>query len=68
MRWMLIIAIFVAVPIIIGMYAMKRPGRQPQAEPIDAAHEPDLPDAETTRHMSDPPPGSRGAREQDGMP
>lgn len=68
MRWTLIIAIFIAVPIVIGMYALRRPGREHQAEPIDATTDPDPPSPEATRHMTDPPPGSRGAREQDGMP
>ena len=68
MRWMLIVAIVVAVPIFIGMLAMRRSGRDPQVEPIDADRETPPPGPDATRDMSDPPPGSRGAREQDGMP
>ena len=68
MRLLLIIAMVVAVAVLIGTFAVRRPGPERQVEPIDATEDPDPPSAETTRHMPDPPPGSRGDREQRGMP
>jgi hypothetical protein len=68
MRLLLILSVLVALIVFVALLVMRRPGREPQPEPIDATREPDLPDPETTRHMADPPPGSQGDREQKGMP
>jgi hypothetical protein len=68
MRLALIVAIVISVIVIVAMLTMKRPGPEHQVEPIDADHDPHPPSPEATRHMSDPPPGSRGDREQHGKP
>lgn len=68
MRLVLIVAIVVAVIVLVAMLTMKRSGPERQVEPIDADRDPRPPAPETTRHMADPPPGSRGDREQHGKP
>jgi hypothetical protein len=68
MRILLLIASLVSVLVIVGVLIAKRPAPERQPEPIDAQVDPDLPDPAATRHMDDPPPGSRGDREQKGMP
>lgn len=68
MRILLIVAIVVAVAVLIVTMVLRRPGPERQVEPIDATEDPDPPTPEETRHLGDPPPGSRGDREQKGMP
>jgi hypothetical protein len=68
MRILLLVASLISVVVILGVLVAKRPGREPQPEPIDAHHDPHLPAPEATRAMDDPPPGSRGDREEKGMP
>ena len=68
MRWILLIAIVIAVPILIATFVARRPAPEHEPETIDAETDPTPPSAEATRHMADPPPGSRGDRERKGMP
>ena len=68
MRLLLIIAIVIAVFVVVGMLILRRPAPEHQTEPIDAVHDPDPPPPEQTRHMPEPPPGSRGDRERRGKP
>lgn len=68
MRWIILIAIVVAVPILIATFVARRPGPEREPEHMDATTEPTPPPPEVTRRMDDPPPGSRGDREQKGMP
>lgn len=68
MRILLLVASLISVVVILGVLVAKRPGREPQPEPIDAHVDPEPPPPEATRHMADPPPGSRGDRERRGMP
>jgi hypothetical protein len=68
MRMLIVVFGIVAVVVVLGWLVWARPRRGRQPEPIDALHDPAPPDPEATRHMADPPPGSRGDRERRGMP
>jgi hypothetical protein len=69
MRMLIVIfGILALLVVVVGTVVWARPGRSRQPEPIDAEHDPAPPDPEATRHMADPPPGSRGDRERRGMP
>lgn len=68
MRWILIIAIVIAIPILIATFVVRRPAPEREPETMDAEAAPTPPPPEVTRRMADPPPGSQGDREQKGMP